>query len=56
MDGPVKKAMVKTPARQIATLVTLAMPEELLSFTYSVLSWQATFQSWYYILLHPFKL
>ena len=37
IDGPVKKAMVKTPARQSAMPVTLAMPEELLSFTSSIL-------------------
>jgi hypothetical protein len=34
-DGPVYKAMVKTPARQ--TPATLAMPKALLSFTLSIL-------------------
>jgi hypothetical protein len=36
-DGPVKKAMLKTPLRQRATLVILAMPEGPFSLTSSIL-------------------
>jgi hypothetical protein len=38
IEGPVKKAMVKVPARQSATPASLATPDQLLSFTPSTLS------------------
>lgn len=49
--GPMYKAMTKTPARQSAMPVILAMPDELLSFTTSILH----VHDIYYFLLYIYE-